>query len=84
MNITLNIQQESAEELFRTILIQDYKSLVSDIKALKKKRKKQGLEFYEQQDLDNNVNFKNGIEIMLTYYLSHDEAQKVIKETHDA
>lgn len=82
MNIKINIQEETAEELFRTILIQDYKNLVSDIKTLKKRRRKKGLQFYEQQDLDNNVNFMNGIEIMLTYYLSHDEAQKVIKETH--
>ena len=42
-----------------------------------------GLEFYEQQDLDNNLHYKNAIEVMLTYYLPHDKAQNIIKEVNN-
>lgn len=83
MRYNITIEDEAVESLFREILVQDYRSLMTDVRVLKKKRKMSGLEFYEQQDLDNNLHYKNAIEVMLTYYLPHDKAQNIIKELNN-
>ena len=74
----IEITNETAEAIFRDILIQDYKSLVKNIDNLESRL--QDLKPYEFEDLCAERRFKEAIKIMMEYYLAPDQMKAVINE----
>jgi hypothetical protein len=66
---TIMISTDTAESIFRDMLIQDYKGLQTSVAELKAK---ETLEPYEQEDLDNDQRYIGALEIMLEYYIGAD------------
>ena len=74
----IEITDETAEAMFRDILIQDYKGLVKDIDDLESRL--QDLKPYEFEDLCADRRFKEAIKIMMEYYLAPDQMKAVNDE----
>ena len=73
---TISIADETADSLFRDILIQDYRGLVSNIADLEHMAE---LAPYQQEDLDDNIRIKAAMEILIGYYLTEDQAREVME-----
>jgi hypothetical protein len=73
---TISIADETADSLFRDILIQDYRGLVSNIADLEHMAE---LAPYQQEDLDDNIRIKAAMEILFGYYLTEDQAREVME-----
>jgi hypothetical protein len=77
----IEISSETAESMFRDILIEDYRRIRSDIYDLTNKAVEKGqLSSYEQDDLDNNKHYLEAMKVMLGYYLPETEANIIIGE----
>ena len=75
-NIVLS--NETADSLFRDILIQDYKRLKRDTADLDARL--QDLKPYEFEDLCNNRRWLQAIATMMEYYLPPDQMKEVLDE----
>ena len=58
----VDLNSEAVAGLIKSILIQDYKGLCSDIKNLESAK---DLPKYKQEDLEHNYRYKNAMEILM-------------------
>lgn len=70
MMMKVELSSDAVDNIFRSILIQDYKSLKEDIKRLKDK--KPDLQAYQKEDLKANKRYKKAMEVLLEYYVGFD------------
>jgi hypothetical protein len=73
----IDVSDETADALFRDILITDYRALRKQIYEL---RARGELPDYEQEDLDNAIRYFEAIKIMMEYYLPYTEARTLGEE----
>jgi hypothetical protein len=78
---TVTITDETAESIFRDILIQDYRGLKSQIRE--NESRLQDLKSYELEDLAADRRWATAIETLFEYYLTDDRAKKIIDEEND-
>ena len=64
----IELTSDAADEIFKSILIQDYKSLCADIRGLEDNQNK--LKKYQIEDLENNIRYRDAMEVMMEYYVS--------------
>jgi hypothetical protein len=76
----VEISDETLDELFKDVLIQDYRSFIKNIKQLEAVKDP---EPWQLEDLDNDQHYLAAMKIMLTYYLSHDKYTELFNETTD-
>ena len=77
----IEISDETAESMFRDILIEDYRRMRNDIYNLTNQAVEQGkLPEYIQEDLDNNKRFFEAMKVLMEYYLPYSDAEKIIGE----
>jgi len=72
---TLTIADDTADALFRDILVQDYRGLVSNIAELEDRP---ALASHEQSDLDDNRRYVAAMEIIMEYYFTETELREAI------
>lgn len=65
----VELTSEAVDGLMKSILLQDYRSLCSDIENLESAKE---LKEYQQQDLEHNYRYRNAMEIMMEYYVGFD------------
>lgn len=65
----VELNNEAVDGLVKSILIQDYKGLCSDIDNLESARE---LRDYQRQDLEHNYRYRNAMEILMEYYIGFD------------
>ena len=70
----VDLNSEAVDGLIKSILIQDYKGLCSDIENLYTFKK---LPEYKQQDLEHNYRYKNAMEVLMEYYVGFDWKEHV-------
>ena len=73
----IDISDETADALFRDILVTDYRGLRRQIYEL---RARGELPDYEQEDLETAIQYFEAIKIMMEYYLPFHEAQTIQEE----
>lgn len=79
MKYTIELQADTLDAIFKQILVEDYRSLCKDIKALKQERKTSGLKEYQIEDLSDCIRYRDALKVAITYYFAHEEAKKIIK-----
>ena len=62
----VELNGEAVDGLIKSILIQDYKNLCSDIDNLESAKE---LPKYKQEDLQHNYRYKNAMETLMEYYI---------------
>ena len=62
----VELNGDAVDGLIKSILIQDYKNLCSDIDNLESAKE---LPKYKQQDLQHNYRYKNAMETLMEYYI---------------
>jgi hypothetical protein len=72
---TITIEDDTADSLFRDILVADYRRLLKDIAALEAQTE---LAEYQQTDLDNNRRYAAAMAIMMEYYIADHERHEVV------
>jgi len=65
----VELTSEAVDGLMRSILLQDYRSLCSDIENLESAKQ---LKEYQQQDLEHNREYKTAMEKLMEYYIGFD------------
>lgn len=65
----VELNDEAVDGLIKSLLVQDYKGLCSDINNLESAKE---LKEYQQQDLEHNYRYRNAMEIMMEYYVGFD------------
>lgn len=65
---------EAVDGLMRSILMQDYRGLCTDIERLETAKK---LARYQREDLDHNYRYRNAMETLLEYYVGFDWKERV-------
>ena len=77
----IEISDETAESMFRDILIEDYRRIRNDIYDLTNRAVEKGeLKPFEQEDLENNKEYFEAMKVMLGYYLPQTDADAIIGE----
>ena len=62
----VELNNEAVDGLIKSLLIQDYKGLCSDIDNLESTKE---LRDYQKQDLEHNYRYKNAMEVLMEYYV---------------
>ena len=62
----VELNDEAVDGLIKSLLIQDYKGLCSDIDNLESAKE---LRDYQKQDLEHNYRYRNAMETLLEYYV---------------
>lgn len=70
----VDLNSEAVDGLIKSILIQDYKGLCSDIKNLESAKE---LPKYKQEDLEHNYRYKNAMEVLMEYYVGFEWKEHV-------
>ena len=65
----VELNNEAVDGLIKSLLVQDYKGLCSDIDNLESAKE---LKAYQQQDLEHNYRYRDAMEIMMEYYVGFD------------
>jgi hypothetical protein len=65
----VELNDEAVDGLIKSLLVQDYKGLCSDIDNLESAKE---LKEYQQQDLEHNYRYRDAMEIMMEYYVGFD------------
>ena len=65
----VELNNDAVDGIVKSILIQDYKMLCSDIENLESAAE---LREYQQQDLTHNYRYRNAMEIIMEYYVGMD------------
>jgi hypothetical protein len=65
----VELNDEAVDGLIKSLLIQDYKGLCSDIDNLESAKE---LRDYQRQDLEHNYRYRNAMEVMMEYYVGFD------------
>lgn len=76
--LKIQISDETADSLFRDILIEDYRRLKSDTAALDARL--ETLKPYEFEDLCNNRRWLQAMATIMEYYLPPDQMKEVLGE----
>ena len=71
----IEITDETADALFRDVLVQDYKGLVQDILASSIKL---SLEKHEQEDLAEWIRYRDAIKVMMEYYFPYEQYLELV------
>ncbi len=71
----IEITDETADALFRDVLVQDYKRLVQDILASSSKL---SLEKHEQEDLAEWIRYRDAIKVMMEYYFPYEQYLELV------
>lgn len=64
----IQINDESVNDILKSVLVDDYKSLLKSISELESLEKSENIERYEIKDLSDQIRYKNALEITLEYY----------------
>ena len=72
---TITIEDDTADSLFRDILVADYRRLLKDIAALEALDQ---LAEYQQADLDDNRRYAAAMAIMMEYYIADHARHEVV------
>lgn len=75
----IELTSDAVDNIFRSVMIQDYKMLKKDIKRLKDQ--KPNLKEYQKEDLKANERYKKAMEILLEYYVGMDWKEATEDET---
>ena len=70
----VELNDEAVDGLIKSLLIQDYKGLCSDIDNLESAAE---LQDYQRQDLEDNYRYRGAMEIMMEYYVGFDWKQEL-------
>ena len=70
----VELNDEAVDGLIKSLLIQDYKGLCSDIDNLESSAE---LQDYQRQDLEDNYRYRGAMEIMMEYYVGFDWKQEL-------
>jgi hypothetical protein len=70
----VELNGEAVDGIIKSILIQDYKNLCSDINNLESARE---LPAYKQEDLTANKEYKAAMEKLMEYYIGFDWQTKL-------
>jgi hypothetical protein len=62
----VELNNEAVDGIVKSILLQDYKSLCSDIENLESAKE---LPQYKREDLEHNYRYRDAMEILLEYYV---------------
>jgi hypothetical protein len=62
----VELNGEAVDGIVKSILIQDYKTLCSDISNLESAKE---LPKYKQEDLEHNYRYRSAMETLLEYYV---------------
>ena len=62
----VELNDEAVDGLIKSLLIQDYKGLCSDIDKLESAKE---LQDYQKEDLEHNYRYKNAMEVLMEYYV---------------
>ena len=65
----VELNNEAVDGLIKSLLIQDYKGLCSDIDNLESAKE---LRDYQKEDLSHNYRYRDAMEIMMEYYVGFD------------
>lgn len=65
----VELTSDAVDGLMKSILLEDYRSLCSDITNLESA---QELRDYQKKDLEHNYRYRNAMEIMMEYYVGFD------------
>lgn len=65
----VELNDEAVDGLIKSLLVQDYKGLCSDIANLESARE---LQDYQRQDLEHNYRYRDAMEILMEYYVGFD------------
>ena len=65
----VELTNDAVDGLIKSILLEDYRSLCSDIQRLEEMQDRSK---YQDEDLKNNYVYKNAMEKMLEYYIGYD------------
>lgn len=65
----VELNNEAVDGLIKSILVQDYKGLCSDIANLESAKT---LQEYQRQDLEHNYRYRNAMEVLMEYYVGFD------------
>lgn len=77
----IEISDETAESMFRDILVEDYRRIRNEIYTLTNKAVEHGeLKSFEQEDLVDSKRYLEAMKVMLGYYLPQSEADIIIGE----
>lgn len=75
----VELSNDAVDNIFRSVMIQDYKMLKEDIKRLKDQ--KPNLKEYQKEDLKANKRYKKAMEVLLEYYVGIDWKEAAEDET---
>ena len=70
----VELNNEAVDGLIKSILVQDYKGLCSDIANLESAK---NLQEYQRQDLDHNYRYRDAMETLMEYYIGFDWKQQL-------
>ena len=73
----LVVDYDTADLLFKEILIDDYRSLINQKRDLTLKAVEKPLETYEAEDLDNTNRYIKAMKVMMEYYVGFDWKNRV-------
>ena len=62
----VELNNEAVDGLIKSLLVQDYKGLCSDIDKLESAKE---LRDYQKEDLEHNYRYKNAMEVLMEYYV---------------
>jgi stress response protein YsnF len=79
MMMKIELSNDAVDNIFRSVMIQDYKMLKEDIKRLKDQ--KPNLKEYQKEDLKANKRYKKAMEVLLEYYVGMDWKEATEDET---
>jgi len=73
----IDISDDTADALFRDILITDYRGLRTQIYEL---RARGELPDFQREDLENAIRYYEAIKIMMEYYLPYHELADILDQ----
>ena len=62
----VELNNEAIDGIIKSLLVQDYKGLCSDIENLESA---ETLQDYQQQDLEHNYRYRDAMEVLMEYYV---------------
>jgi hypothetical protein len=62
----VELNNEAVDGIIKSLLVQDYKGLCSDINNLESA---ETLQDYQKEDLEHNYRYRNAMETLLEYYV---------------
>ena len=78
---TIEISNDTVDQLFKDILIQDYRAMVESVNELIALAMQENFLPYQVEDLNNNRTFLDAMAVLLTYYLTESEYSKILVDT---